>query len=175
MTVPASDVTLFIQGFANTYDPTESAEADAAAVAAWLAANGLEAPSPADVARATEFRDLVRRMLAHDGCVAKDDEIREAVNAASAAAPLVVQFREDGYVALEAAQPAGIDAVIGRLVGAIFESMADGTWLRLKLCLASDCQWAYYDASRNRSGHWCSMETCGNKAKARAYRARHKP
>lgn len=174
MTVPASEAVLIIQGFANTYDPTQPAEAGAAGVATWLADNGMPDATRDDVVRATEFRDLVRRMLSHDGCVAKDELIRNAVNATSAAAPLVVQFRGDGYVALEPARAGGIDAVLGRIVGAIFESMADGTWLRLKLCLAGDCQWAYYDESRNRSGHWCSMETCGNKAKARAYRERRK-
>ena len=174
MTVQPTEPLTFVQGFTNTLDPTQPPAADAGAVAAWLAANGLPSPSAEDVARATDFRALVRRMLVHDGCVAKDAAIRDAVNATSAAAPLVVQFREDGYIALEPARPAGIDAALGRLVGAIFESMADGTWSRLKICLASDCQWAYFDASRNRSGHWCSMESCGNKAKARAYRERRR-
>ena len=28
------------------------------------------------------------------------------------------------------------------------------------------------DQSRNRSRSWCSMETCGNRAKARSFRSR---
>jgi predicted RNA-binding Zn ribbon-like protein len=51
--------------------------------------------------------------------------------------------------------------------------MADGTWSRLKACRAADCRWAFYDRARNHSRHWCSMEVCGNRTKARAYRARH--
>jgi hypothetical protein len=37
-------------------------------------------------------------------------------------------------------------------------------WQRLRLCAATDCRFAFYDASRNRTGIWCSMSTCGNRA-----------
>ena len=53
-----------------------------------------------------------------------------------------------------------------------YESMVAGTWSRLKVCPADDCQWAFYDHSKNRSGTWCSMQVCGNRAKVRAYRER---
>jgi hypothetical protein len=46
---------------------------------------------------------------------------------------------------------------------------------RVKICPADDCRWAFYDASRNRSRQWCSMEVCGNRAKARAHRLRGAP
>lgn len=48
------------------------------------------------------------------------------------------------------------------------------TWPRLKACREDTCRWAFYDHSKNRSGHWCSMEVCGARHKARQYRARHK-
>jgi predicted RNA-binding Zn ribbon-like protein len=34
--------------------------------------------------------------------------------------------------------------------------------------------WAFYDRSKNRSGHWCSMRVCGNRAKARQFRERRR-
>ena len=43
---------------------------------------------------------------------------------------------------------------------------------RVKLCFAHDCAWAFYDRSRNGSRTWCEMGVCGNRAKARTYRAR---
>ncbi len=67
----------------------------------------------------------------------------------------------------------GIAAPLGRLLAIVVEAQAAGTWARLKACPAEDCHWAFYDASRNRSRTWCSMQGCGNRAKARAYRARH--
>jgi predicted RNA-binding Zn ribbon-like protein len=32
----------------------------------------------------------------------------------------------------------------------------------------------FYDRSKNRSGRWCVMAECGNRAKVRAYRERER-
>jgi predicted RNA-binding Zn ribbon-like protein len=61
-------------------------------------------------------------------------------------------------------------AVVGPIVAIVYEAMVNGTWARLKACRADDCHWAFYDRSRNRSGTWCDMADCGNRAKVRAYR-----
>ncbi|MGH7481700.1 MAG: CGNR zinc finger domain-containing protein [Longimicrobiales bacterium] len=45
---------------------------------------------------------------------------------------------------------------------------------RVRLCAADDCGWLFLDDSRNRSRRWCDMSDCGNRAKARRYRARHR-
>lgn len=42
----------------------------------------------------------------------------------------------------------------------------------MKVCPADDCQWAFYNASRNRSAVWCDMCVCGNCAKVREFRER---
>jgi predicted RNA-binding Zn ribbon-like protein len=51
---------------------------------------------------------------------------------------------------------------------------ATGEWSRLKTCARESCRWVFYDASRNRSGRWCSMQVCGNREKTAAYRARNR-
>jgi predicted RNA-binding Zn ribbon-like protein len=43
----------------------------------------------------------------------------------------------------------------------------------LKACPADDCQYAFYDRSRNHSAVWCDMKVCGNRAKVRQFRTRH--
>ena len=40
---------------------------------------------------------------------------------------------------------------------------------RVGQCAADRCGWLFLDTSRNRSRRWCSMEDCGNRAKARRY------
>ncbi len=55
----------------------------------------------------------------------------------------------------------------------VHDSIAQGTWSRLKACREHECEWAFYDHTKNRSGAWCSMQRCGNRAKARAFRERH--
>jgi predicted RNA-binding Zn ribbon-like protein len=47
-----------------------------------------------------------------------------------------------------------------------------GEWDRFKICPADACRWAFFDRSRNRSRTWCSMQVCGNREKARAWRER---
>jgi len=47
-----------------------------------------------------------------------------------------------------------------------------GSMGRIKLCAADDCRWAFYDRSKNGSRTWCSMGVCGNRQKARTYRAK---
>ncbi|WP_051640259.1 CGNR zinc finger domain-containing protein [Cellulomonas sp. URHE0023] len=86
----------------------------------------------------------------------------------AAANPLVLMF-DDGISRLE---PAGGDATVAALLADVHRAQASGEWARLKACANPDCQWVYYDSSRNRSGRWCSMNECGEVMKARAYRER---
>ncbi|MCG5213225.1 CGNR zinc finger domain-containing protein [Streptosporangium sp. KLBMP 9127] len=61
-----------------------------------------------------------------------------------------------------------VDAALAGLLAVVAEAVAAGTWTRLKACREPSCRWAYYDYSRNRRRTWCSMDICGNRAKARA-------
>jgi predicted RNA-binding Zn ribbon-like protein len=47
-----------------------------------------------------------------------------------------------------------------------------GLWSRLKLCHNADCRTAFFDTSRNNSGVWHDVSTCGNTANLRAFRER---
>ena len=86
----------------------------------------------------------------------------------AAANPLAVTF--DGGDATLAT--AGSDPTVGSLIADVYRAHASGDWVRLKACANPDCQWIFYDSSRNRSGRWCSMNECGEVMKARAYRRR---
>lgn len=44
----------------------------------------------------------------------------------------------------------------------------------VKRCADDDCAWLFIDDTRNHSRRWCSMEDCGNRAKAGAHYARRK-
>jgi predicted RNA-binding Zn ribbon-like protein len=94
------------------------------------------------------------------------------LRAAAAAAPVVILVEPDG----PRLEPAvgGVPGALARLLAIVHAAMAEGTWARLKACPAHDCLWAFYDRSRNRSGHWCSMAVCGNRAKARNFRQRRR-
>jgi predicted RNA-binding Zn ribbon-like protein len=44
---------------------------------------------------------------------------------------------------------------------------------RVRTCAAEDCGRWFLDVSRGGRRRWCSMDTCGNRAKAARWRARH--
>ncbi len=145
----------------------------------WLAAHDLWPAGGPDLtpdahARLVRFRDALRALLKanHDGGAAPE-EARDQWASLTGGAALRVNLDPDGSARLVPAA-AGVDGVIAAIAAAAYDAMAAGTWARLKICAADTCQWAFYDTSRNRSGTWCSMAVCGNRAKVRKYQARRK-
>ncbi len=45
---------------------------------------------------------------------------------------------------------------------------------RVKMCPGDDCGWLFIDETKNGRRTWCSMKTCGNRAKAARHYARSK-
>ena len=165
-----------VRQFVNTYDVEEDAdELDGPeAMSAWLGQHGFEAGrvTAADVDRAIGLREALRcLLLAHTG-ESIDEQAIAKLNAIASEMRLVVRFDPSGACALQPSDRDS-DAALGELLAIVYRSMSEGTWDRLKACREDTCQWAFYDRSKNRSGTWCSMAVCGNRAKARAYRERH--
>ncbi len=67
----------------------------------------------------------------------------------------------------------GVRGALARIGLAAHTCCVDGAWGRLKICASDQCEWAYFDHSKNRSRNWCEYG-CGNKIKTRAYRARQR-
>jgi len=164
--------------FVNTLDPDEPADAFATpeGVGDWLTSRGLldAADLPLDEVerrQAIRLREaLLALMLAHNGS-ATDEQAARVLDQVARRGELGVQFRSDGSAPL-APRSEGFAAALSAVVVPVAEAARDGSWLRVKACRADDCQWAFYDRSRNRSGVWCDMAVCGNRAKVRAYRRR---
>jgi predicted RNA-binding Zn ribbon-like protein len=169
-----------IRRFVNTLDLEDRSDdiATPAALRDWLAERDLMDDrarlTDADVRQAHAVREALRKLLLANNGDPVDPAAVETVNAAAKGAELQVRFGDDGSARLEPVR-AGIDAAIGRLLAIAFRAMADGTWPRLKACAYHDrCEWAFYDWSKNRTGTWCDMAVCGNRAKAKAYRERRR-
>jgi len=144
---------------------------------AGLAARGFGGGAPvteADRTRAIELREALRRLaLGHHDGVAPTASDMVVLNAAARRAPLHVRFDGDGTAVHEPASE-GPDVVIALVLGVVAEATADGRWSRVKACPGPHCGWVFYDASRNRSRQWCSMQLCGNRVKGREFRARRR-
>lgn len=61
---------------------------------------------------------------------------------------------------------------IASLLAVVYEAQVRETWGRLRACRKLSCRFAYYDHTKNGSRAWCSMATCGNRAKAQRRRER---
>ena len=140
--------------FLNTFDEEELAT-DAQA-RSWFRARGL----PTNGLRADEARRVrdALRSCADAACRSPGD---------LALVPLRVVPTPDGGLDLAS------DSPLGPLVATAVRLAFEGSWERLKLCGLDSCRYAFFDESRNRSGRWCSMASCGNVAKSRAFRERH--
>ncbi|HYY44923.1 MAG TPA: ABATE domain-containing protein [Actinomycetota bacterium] len=67
--------------------------------------------------------------------------------------------------------PGDLDRVLWPLVHAATSLLESGLLDRVKSCDA--CGWLFFDASKNRSRRWCTMEDgCGEQVKMRRYVAR---
>jgi len=94
----------------------------------------------------------------------------DTLNELAARARLGVRFHGD-HGDIEPSS-SGVDGAMGWILSVAIVSMIEGSWYRLKACRR--CRWVFYDHSKNRSGTWCSMITCGNRIKADAYRRRRR-
>jgi len=171
--------TELIRDFVNTRDLLEDEEklTSPDELLTWLGERALtrgeSRATVADLDHAVELREALRQLLLEHTGVEVDRETASAVLDRTARRAHIELCFEQCHGALTPAA-GGVDAALGRLVIAVHDAMVDGSWERLKACRASDCEWAFIDNARNHSRAWCSMKSCGNREKARAFRERHR-
>jgi predicted RNA-binding Zn ribbon-like protein len=185
MTVMPTDQTApvpleLVRAFVNTLDVEDGLDAleDGEQAQSWLEAHGLDGDEDSvdeeDRQRLIAVREALRALLdANNAGSQPPADALSVLNEQSAEAAVALRFDAEGAALVTSC--GGVDSAIARLLSIVHDSMNDGTWRRLKACPAEDCRWAFYDHSRNRSGTWCEIGKCGNRAKARRFRERHKP
>jgi predicted RNA-binding Zn ribbon-like protein len=175
----APDELELVRGFVNTLDVEEATDALSTppALGAWLRDAGLAPaklePTAAELRRAVALREALREILVtHSDGSPEPAAAWHKLDEAARRARLRVRFDQGGSAIVQP-EAEGVDAAVGRLLAIVQRAIAEGTWRRLKACRLHTCEWVFYDHTKNRSGAWCNMEVCGNRAKARAYRERH--
>ena len=174
---PAPGRLRLVQALVNTLEIETGLDrlADAADAAPWLIANGLSAAgdvSPDDLAQVRKVREALRALIIRNtGGPEPTEDALAPLRDIAATSVLRAALDGDGTVRLA---PEG-DTPTARLLDVLLtvqEAQRNGTWTHLKACANDECQWAFYDRSRNHGGTWCDMTTCGNKIKNRDFRAR---
>jgi predicted RNA-binding Zn ribbon-like protein len=162
--------------FVNTRDLEEETEeiGDPESLRDWVeerTGEYLPAPDDEALSRVLGLRESLRALLrANNGGEATERELAPLRDAAERSR-YRTSFAPTGELTLAPAR-SDLSGFEARLLLAIERLQAQGAWPRLKACTDEGCQWAFFDATRNRSRTWCSMEECGNREKTRRYRAR---
>lgn len=166
-------------GFVNTLDFDDGIDALASpeGLGRWVSENLPELASaradPSGPERLISLRESLRGLLrANNGGTVSGEEL-VAFRRAAARSTYAAAVESDGRLTIEPGGSA-LGRVEARILLAIERLQAAGEWDRLKACAAGDCEWAFFDTSRNHSRTWCSMEVCGNREKTRRYRTRRR-
>jgi predicted RNA-binding Zn ribbon-like protein len=129
--------------------------ADPDGAAAWLAEHGYRSGS---VEALLEARSALRAALEHGE--------RSALNAVLARGTRTPVLRADGpgeQVRVDPLWRPAWDAAVD------FLALLAGRPDRIRRCSRPTCVLWFHDTSRNGTRRWCSMEVCGNRAKAGRY------
>jgi predicted RNA-binding Zn ribbon-like protein len=145
-----------------------------ATIRAWLERTGLLEPEAStdesDLRWAGDVRDALRAMVEENQGTPRDPDAVAFIDRATADVGLVPRFGVEGLVP----SAAGVKGAVGQVLAVAFLSQLDGSWTRFKECADPTCRGVFYDRSKNRSGKWCDMAVCGNRAKVRAFRERER-
>jgi predicted RNA-binding Zn ribbon-like protein len=87
--------------------------------------------------------------------------------------PITIVAEPDGRLRTQPTG-SGIRWLESAVWGAVLMAQTLDTLRRLKLCRNEACGSAFYDRSKNNSGVWHDVHTCGNVANLRASRARRR-
>jgi predicted RNA-binding Zn ribbon-like protein len=175
---PAPMPLLLVQGFVNTHDLEEGTDLllDPGTARDWLVRARLLEPSaqptPSELELARAFRESLRQLLRRD-----DGDVQDGLGplrAVSDAHSVRVRVGDGGAIELENPSRRDLGDALFELLLTVHRAQEDGSWKRLKVCANSECQWAFFDRSRNQQGSWCEMAVCGNRLKNREFRARRR-
>lgn len=148
---------------------------------AWAAANvklRKEMLGQAEFERAIELRETIYRLFdatARDKPPAPRD--LEAFNSALAAAPARRRLRKDrdGFSWTVEMKSSTAHDLLAPVLWSAGDLLAGTRLGRARLCANPQCRWLFLDDSRAGKRRWCSMQACGNRAKARRHYRKSRP
>jgi predicted RNA-binding Zn ribbon-like protein len=163
----------FLDGYGALVEWAVHAGAETPAAGKRLARLGEQRPAQAArvLARAVSLREALYVLLSpharrdDDALAVLNDELRPAWACAAIA-------RTGDVFELRLADEDALDRVLWPVVLSAYELLTT-PGARVKECDDDECGWLFVDASKAGRRRWCSMESCGNRAKLRRYRRRH--
>ncbi len=124
--------------------------------------------------RAIDFREALYRVLAAVAAgAAPEPTDLDVINAAwsEALAHSRIAPEGDGFSWGWMGSAGVMDGVWWPIARSAVELLTSPELHRVRQCPGSNCGWLFLDTSRKGNRRWCSMEGCGNRAKARRHYA----
>jgi predicted RNA-binding Zn ribbon-like protein len=123
--------------------------------------------------RARDLRDAIQRVAFALLAGAKPAVEHIAVLNTFAATPPLARTLDPKSLTLSIITPTCIEALLSELARDALDLAADPQARgRVRQCASPDCALVFFDDSRPGKRRWCSAGRCGDRARARAYRAR---
>jgi hypothetical protein len=141
------------------------------AMATWSQVSGL--PGPTLLLSSSDLRSLRRLRSTFENVILPGGAGSPAGALPPADVPVSLVPDADGWVRI-VPTGRGTRWLASALWAEVLLAQQAGLWPRLKLCNNVECRAAFFDTSRNNSGVWHDVSTCGNTANLRAFRERRR-
>jgi predicted RNA-binding Zn ribbon-like protein len=105
-----------------------------------------------------------------------DAAVLAPLNQALARAPgrTTLEPSDHGLAWTLPAMQTSVPALLASVLWSAGDLMMSGKLDRVRRCANDKCQWLFLDDSRGGTRRWCTMSSCGNRAKAHRHYARKK-
>ncbi len=129
-------------------------------------------------ARALALREALYRIFSHvaEEAAPADDDLA-LLNGVLSEAMAHAQLRSSGRGFVWGwgeEDDLSLDRVLWPVARSAAELLTSPELARVRECPGAGCDWLFVDTSKNHSRRWCTMESCGNRAKARRHYARRR-
>lgn len=122
--------------------------------------------------QARALRELIYRvfsLIAHGQMPAKNDIEELNCTLSKSLARMRLVSTPDSFEWGWAEDGSRLERPLWHVVQSAAALLTAGKLDRVRQCGDGRCGWLFFDMSKNRSRRWCSMEDCGNRAKARRH------
>jgi predicted RNA-binding Zn ribbon-like protein len=127
--------------------------------------------------RARDLREGIYRIFL---AIAEEAQPAEAdlnvLNAALAKAMAHVRVvpQDSGFIWGWEDEGRELDSLLWPVIRSAADLLVSPELEAVRICAAEDCSWLFLDTSKNHTRRWCSMKSCGNRAKARRHYKKEK-
>jgi predicted RNA-binding Zn ribbon-like protein len=127
--------------------------------------------------QAVEIREAIYRIFkaaARGAMPGEDDLVSLSAAMAEAQSHARIVAKADGFAWDLAGNGSDLDRILWPVVRSATDILTSEELDAVRVCASDDCNWLFFDTSKNHSRRWCDMKSCGNRAKARRHYDRKK-